>query len=172
MRKILSVLVIMLTMMLQASAQTEENVHTGDNYLVTVEEVVTVKNKTAKQMYDNAILWVNSSFASPKNVIQSREESLGLITIHLCTQNKSGSWLEATLKLQFKDGRYKYSYDNIWLRWDSDLKSLGVEDEPYGKWITHISDIAREKWKSDLLNDLRPYIESMKNGIATTSNDW
>lgn len=163
---------IMIAMVVQVKSQTTNNVYNGANYSVTIEEVVQVKGKTAKQMYNNALLWVNNSFSSPKSVIQSREESLGLITINFCTQNKSGSWLEATLKLQFKDGRYKYTYDNIWLRWDSDLKSLGAQDEPYGKWITHIDDKYKATWKSDLLNDLSPYISSMKNGITSTSNDW
>lgn len=172
MKKILSVLAVLLTVVVQASAQTTDNVQSGANYSVSIEEVVQAKGKTAKQMYDNALLWVNNTFSSPKEVIQSREESLGLITIHFCTQNKSGSWLEATLKLQFKDGRYKYTYDNIWLRWDSDLKSLGAQDEPYGKWITHIDDKYKATWKSDLLKDLSPYISSMKNGIMSTNNDW
>lgn len=163
---------IMIAVVVQANAQTTNNVYNGANYSVTIEEVVQVKGKTAKQMYNNALLWVNNSFSSPKSVIQSREESLGLITINFCTQNKSGSWLDATLKLQFKDGRYKYTYDNIWLRWDSDLKSLGAQDEPYGKWITHIDDKYKSTWKSDLLKDLSPYISSMKNGITSTSNDW
>ena len=163
---------IMIAVVVQAKAQTTNNVYNGTNYSVTIEEVVQVNGKTAKQMYNNALLWVNNSFSSPKSVIQSREESLGLITINFCTQNKSGSWLEATLKLQFKDGRYKYTYDNIWLRWDSDLKSLGAQDEPYGKWITHIDDKYKATWKSDLLKDLSPYISSMKNGITSISNDW
>lgn len=163
---------IMIAVVVQTKAQTINNVHNGANYSVTIEEVVPVKGMTAKQMYSNALLWVNNTFSSPKSVIQSREESLGLITINFCTQNKSGSWLEATLKLQFKDGRYKYTYDNIWLRWDSDLKSLGAQDEPYGKWITHIDDKYKATWKSDLLKDLSPYISSMKNGITSTSNDW
>lgn len=172
MKKFLSVMAIMFAVVLQTNAQTTNNVHNGTNYSVTIEEVVPVKGMDAKQMYNNALLWVNNTFSSPKSVIQSREESLGLITIHLCTQNKSGSWLEATLKLQFKDGRYKYTYDNIWLKWDSDFKPLGAEDEPYGKWITHITDNAKANWKSDLLDYLRPYIMSMKNGIISTNNDW
>ena len=172
MKKILMFMAIMIAVVVQANAQTTNNVYNGANYSVIIEEVVPVKGMTAKQMYNNALLWVNNNFSSPKSVIQSREESLGLITIHLCTQNKSGSWLDATLKLQFKDGRYKYTYDNIWLRWDSDLKSLGAQDEPYGKWITHITDNAKANWKSDLLDDLRPYIMSMKSGINSTENDW
>lgn len=163
---------ILFAVVVQVNAQTIDNVQSGPNYSVTIEEVVQTKGKTAKQMYDNALLWVNNTFSSPKSVIQSREESLGLITIHFCTQNESGSWLEATLKLQFKDGRYKYMYDNIWLRWDSDLKSLGAKDEPYGKWITHMDDKNMATWKSDLLKQLSPYILSMKNGIISTNNDW
>ena len=163
---------IMIAVVVQSNAQTTNNVYNGANYSVIIEEVVPVNGMTAKQMYNNALLWVNNNFSSPKSVIQSREEILGLITIHLRTQNKSGSWLDATLKLQFKDGRYKYTYDNIWLRWDSDLKSLGAQDEPYGKWITHITDNAKANWKSDLLDDLRPYIMSMKSGINSTDNDW
>lgn len=172
MKKILSVMAILFAVVVQVNAQTIDNVQSGPNYSVTIEEVVQTKGKTAKQMYDNALLWVNNTFSSPKSVIQSREESLGLITIHFCTQNESGSWLEATLKLQFKDGRYKYMYDNIWLRWDSDLKSLGAKDEPYGKWITHMDDKNMATWKSDLLKQLSPYILSMKNGIISTNNDW
>ena len=154
MKKILSMLAIMIAVVVQANAQTTDNVQSGANYSVTIEEIVQAKGKTSKQMYDNALLWVNNTFPSPKEVIQSREESLGLITIHFCTQNKSGSWLEATLKLQFKDGRYKYTCDNIWLRWDSDLIALGAKDEPYGKWISHIADKYKATWKSDLLKDL------------------
>ena len=52
------------------------------------------------------------------------------------------------------------------------FKVSRAQDEPYGKWITHITDNAKANWKSDLLDDLRPYIMSMKSGINSTDNDW
>lgn len=159
-----------------ASAQIEENVH-YENGIVTIDEVVQVNGRTQKQMFDNAILWVNEIFANPKSVIKSREETIGLLTLNIMIpQGKDktdpSSWLDVSLKLQFKDGRYKYEISNIWLRWCESFHSYGAKDEKYGDWIVHISSEARATWKSDLLKEIKPIIDSMKSSIISTDNDW
>lgn len=158
------------------SAQTEENVH-YENGIVTIDEVVQANSRTQKQMFDNSILWVNETFANPKSVIKSREETIGLLTLNIMIpQGKDktdpSSWLDVSLKLQFKDGRYKYEISNIWQRWCESFHSYGAKDEKYGDWIAHISSEARATWKSDLLKDIKPVIDNMKSNIMSTSNDW
>lgn len=171
MKKILSVLAIMLAVVMQASAQTIDNIHVGTGFIITLDEVVPVKGKPAKQMYDNAILWVNNTFKSPKTVIQSREDNLHVFTLNFNVGNED-AWIEVTMQVQFKDGRYKYTISNMWMRFCSRFKELGAKDEPYGDWVIHMSDKAKATWKQDLLKELSPYITSMKNEIISTNNDW
>ena len=159
-------------------AQTTNNV-SAINGDIIVEEVVQVQGKKSQELYSNALAWISSSFSNPNSVIKNKEKEIGIINLKFIvinggTSSDPTSWLDLSLKLQFKDGRYKYTFSNIWLRWCDSFHSYGAKDEPYYDYITRPSyTLSMEESKRNLLKDLNNTISGMKRYISTPmDNDW
>ena len=173
-------LVIMLLAVIEVgvNAQTTSNVSIVGNDII-VDEVVSVNGKKAQDLYLNALAWISDAFSNPNAVIKSKEKELGIINLKFIVVNGGDasdptSWLDLSLKLQFKDGRYKYTFSNIWLRWCDSFHSYGAKDEPYYDYITRPSyTLSMEESKRNLLKDLNNTISGMKRYISTPmDNDW
>lgn len=152
-----------------AKAQTKENVTKIDG-IITISEVVTVENTTADEIYNSVLLWVNSTYNSPKTVIQNQDKEIGLVTIKAKKQEGLGLGLEYRLSIQAKDGRYKYTINNIMRRIEPNSVSAGiVDDAPLERMVI---ENKIEDWRGWTLNNFKELISSLKKSVASTDNNW
>lgn len=107
---------------------------TSSNYLMkygelVISEVVPVDHKSKDALFQDAIIWINNNFNSPKTVIQTKDSDLGLITLKSIAiqsedyEGRPSQWFTFSLSIQVKDGRYKYEFSN--LEWNWDLSDIG-----------------------------------------------
>lgn len=169
--KKITVLVFACLISVLVKAQTKENVTKVDG-IITISEVVTVENMTADEIYNSVLLWVNSAYNSPKTVIQNQDKEIGLVTIKARKQESEslGFGFEYRLSIQARDGRFKYTINNIIRRINPTSVSAGiVEDAPLEQMVieNRITD-----WQSWSLNIFRELISSLKNTVASTDNTW
>ncbi|MFC7347265.1 DUF4468 domain-containing protein [Chryseobacterium zhengzhouense] len=85
------------------------------------EEVVQAEGLSAKQLYDNAILWAANNYKSSNDVIQVKDSENFIILGKGSYKYKPDffmahvpaiGWIRHTFKISCKDGRYKYEiYD-------------------------------------------------------------
>jgi len=86
--------------------------------------VINVEGKTAKQLYDNALKFINKSYKNPSEVIKGNTESeyLKFVTHDpdFLTLKSLGMTLiwggSYTTELSFKDGKVKYEIINLEMR--------------------------------------------------------
>ena len=154
-----------------ANAQTKENVTKVDG-IITISEVVTAENMTADEIYNSVLLWVNSAYNSPKTVIQNQDKELGLVIIKARKQESEsiGLGFEYSLSIQARDGRFKYTINNIVRRINTNSISAGiVEDAPLEQMVI---ENRIEDWRSWSLNIFSELISSLKKSIVSTDNNW
>jgi hypothetical protein len=93
-----------------------------DSKLITYKEVVTVPG-TPAELFNRAIEWINKEYKNPVDATKVRDQASGVIEIiHRIeiTRVEQGATLLAgrvdyTMKLEMKDGRYRYTITNfIW----------------------------------------------------------
>lgn len=87
------------------------------------EEVVQADGLSAKQLYDNAILWTANEYKSSNDVIQVKDSENFVVLGKGSFKYNPGffmahvpaiGWVRHTFKISCKDGRYKYEiYDFI-----------------------------------------------------------
>jgi hypothetical protein len=133
---------------------------------VVIKEVVTVEGKSKSALYQDALLWVNSAFKSPKTVIQTKDADLGLIALksmlvkEAYDDNHPLDWYDFDLTIQIKDGRYKYEFSN--LVWKVNIESVGLYKE---------SPIEALKTQEDV-DRFIPIIANLKEQMAKPEEDW
>ena len=167
--KKITVLVFACLISVFAKAQTKENVTKIDG-IITISEVVVVENTTADEIYNSVLLWVNSTYNSPKTVIQNQDKELGLVTIKAKKDEGLGLGIEYRLSIQAKDGRYKYTLNNIMRRIEPNSVSAGiVDDAPLERMVI---ENRIEDWQGWTLDIFRELISSLKKSVASTDNNW
>ncbi len=86
------------------------------------EEVVQADGLSAKQLYDNAILWAANEYRSSNDVIQVKDPDNFIILGKGTYKYNPGffmahvpaiGWIHHTFKISCKDGRYKYEFYNF-----------------------------------------------------------
>jgi len=146
---------------------------------VEYSEVVKVEG-TASELYTRALMWINSFFKNAGDVTKVRDESNGIIsgTHRIQLMNKladttktiAGGLVQYDFKLEFKDGRYKYTIN--------DFASKEMSKQPIEKWLNpkdpsftsntrfHLEQV--DKFTKDL-------IASLKKGMqpkVIVKDDW
>lgn len=83
------------------------------------EEVVQAEGLTAKQLYDNALIWAANEYKSSNDVIQVKDPENFVILGKGAYKYKPDffmahvpaiGWIRHTFKITCKDGRYKYEF--------------------------------------------------------------
>ena len=168
--KKISILVFACIISVFAKAQAKENVTKVDG-IITISEVVTAENMTADEIYNSVLLWVNSAYNSPKTVIQNQDKELGLVIIKARKQITDDMGLEYSLSIQARDGRFRYTLNNIIRRVNpySSLLAGIVEDAPIEQMVIENSI---EDWQGWTLNNFIELLSSLKNTIVSTDNNW
>lgn len=122
-------------------------------------EVVNVDSVSADKLYSNAKIFIVHAFKSGKDVTQLNDDNtktvIGKANMHLIVSGLIGSaidkWVNYTVTIQCKDGRYKYSFSDFVLEMiGTQYRGSGsLDDEKiikgmltkkqYGQMITKVS---------------------------------
>lgn len=160
-----------------------------DNGKVVYSEVVKVDSTlTADQLFKNAKIWLIDAFKSAKDVIQTESQSDHLLVAKGFNNRSHNQIVNGkiwfTLKLETKDGRYRYSiYDLIYEYSGTLLQTTVHETTPYESWVNldlHKRNNPKQQEKvNELLiefskkvnDDFVSLVESLKANIIK-SQDW
>lgn len=135
--------------------------------LITYKEVVTTTG-TPAELFNRAISWVNKQYKNPVDATKVRDQASGVIEIlHRIelTKTEQGAALKAgmvdySMKLEMKDGRYRYTITNFTLK--------AVSRQPIEQWMDK-SNAAYMPGYDDYLKQVDDFtlklIESLKAGM-------
>lgn len=148
----------------------EEN---SDNYYY--EGVVPVEGVTKEEMFKRAKAWLLSKYRTDDNNIESNEsESSILNTITFKIKESAVFWpalVNCKVDLKFKDGKYKFRFDNILIKM---LSPSNIPAEPYGT-----EKIFSKKFTTHVMNEINlnlpavaADLENAIKGAGSTKDDW
>lgn len=87
------------------------------NGKITFQDVRQLPERSKDEMYLAAISWVNSYFENSKAVIQSKDKNAGRLILKgnflVHTNRLYHGRAEFILTLEFKEGRYRYTFTNF-----------------------------------------------------------
>ncbi|MEO7174640.1 MAG: DUF4468 domain-containing protein, partial [Saprospiraceae bacterium] len=105
-----------------AQVQDSVTIPINDSGLAEYSEIVLIDSASKDDLYLIALEWVNKTYKSGKNVIQSNDKDDGIIIGKAVTQTliynnsgikKDGGYFSYTICIYCKDNRFKYVIDNI-----------------------------------------------------------
>jgi hypothetical protein len=139
-----------------------------DTKLITYQEVVKVEG-TSKELFSRAIDWINLNYKNPADVTKVRDPQSGLIEIlhriELERTDKQDTKIDAgiiiyTMKLELKDGRYRYTITDLNLKQSSKF--------PIERWLDKKDKAYNPNWNlylAQLDKQVKTLIESLKKGM-------
>lgn len=172
------IIIILFAAMISVSAfaqvTTLQNILKSKDGKYVFEEVVSVPEATASQLYGKAKLFFANTFNSSKSVIQSDDPGNTTIIgkgsiVNKEDQGYGGIYFNFTLKIQTKDGKYRYTISDIVLDMTglAPMKSTIEESIERGtqKGLSK-TDAAKSYYEK-----FSPLIEKMKQQITISSDD-
>lgn len=179
----LTVLLLGLASMAFSQKQTVD----PDTKLITYSEVIEVPNVTKDELFLRANTWLSRAFKSAKAVIDFQDKEAGkiiakgnvsaIIKVPLVGKQEAGI-INLTITIQTKDGKYKYTVDNL-----QHSKPLGTP----GTWAS-IGPLEQEKakagmmvrpsqgeWKDlkeDTFKTIEGMVEDLKKSMGKTEKDF
>lgn len=189
MKKIL--LLILLLPVFSNAQNLIEEIFPMQNGKIIYQAVISVDTTmTANDIYSNAREWIINIFKSSKDVIQLDDKEDNIIIGkgyidkgHNPLVSNPKNWF--TIKIEAKDGRYRYSIYDFIYEFDVHFMSANNHyNEPLEKWgDTSKVEINNPKKKEKALNQLRVYyseldaeikllISSLESGIVSKKSDW
>jgi hypothetical protein len=135
--------------------------------LITYKEVVQEAG-TKLELFNRAIEWINKTYKNPADVTKVREPETGLIElihrIELTYDEKgvtrSGGIIDYLLRIELKEGRYRYTFTNFNLKQASRV--------PIEKWMDKTNKAYSPSWDDYLFQvdkATRELIDSLKKGM-------
>ncbi|MBK7212328.1 MAG: DUF4468 domain-containing protein [Bacteroidales bacterium] len=149
-----------------------------DTKLITYKEVVQQAG-TKLDLFNRAVEWINKNYKNPADVTKVRNPETGLIElihrIELSYDEKgvsrSAGIVDYTLRLELKEGRYRYTFTNFNLKQASRV--------PIEKWLDKSDKAYIPAWDNYLAQVdayTKTLIESLKKGMeppaVKKSDDW
>jgi hypothetical protein len=128
---------LIITFLITQYAYSQRNYDSTKNEL-TYSEVVQSPNTNVKELYSNIYEWFAKTYNSANNVIQLNDKENGkiigkggftIIPIHQWGNIKTPQtfFVNYTLTVQIKDGRFKYDFSNITVRPIQSTATFGIE---------------------------------------------
>lgn len=191
MKNLITLLLAIIPAVVFAQDPIMDNFPTKDSLIMYTEVVQVDSTMTADQLYINAKKWLADAFKSSKAVIDTDDKEAKLIIAksyiekgHIKFISNPKNWF--ILKIEMKDGRYRYSLYDI--RYEFDVHAgAGVSshiDMPLEQWMKP-SDKPMSKNKRNKINtrlgnyckeldaEFKDVITSLKSGmIKTEDEDW
>jgi len=166
----------------------EDNFPT-ENGLIKYSEIVQVNSTlTSNDLYLNAKNWLVEAFKSSTDVIQTDDKDKKLLVGkgfvskgHNVNVTNPKNWF--IIKIEMKDGRYKYSLYDITYEFDVYYGGQSLHTEkPFEEWMKPsdkpMSDKKRQKiddelnkYCKELDSEFRAVINSMKTSMNKINND-
>jgi hypothetical protein len=139
-----------------------------DTKLITYQEVINVPG-TVKDLYSRAIDWINVNYKNPDDATKVRDPQTGYIEIlhriDLERTDKQDTKIAAgiivyTLKLELKEGRYRYTITDLNLKQSSKF--------PIERWLDKKDKAYNPNWNlylAQMDKQFKTLIESLKKGM-------
>lgn len=157
-----------------AQETTLDNILKSKDGKYVFEEIVSVPDATASQLYGKAKLFFANTFNSSKSVIQSDDPSnttiIGKgIIVNKEDQGYGGIYFNFTLQIQTKDGKYRYTISDIVLNMTglAPMKSTIEESIERGT----LKGLSKTDAAKSYYEDFSPLIEKMKQQITISNDD-
>lgn len=152
---------------------------------ISYTEVVKIDSTSEEILYSRAKIWITNIFNSAKDVIQLDSKEDGIIickgSLKAHGLNRGGrdmsvGYVHFTMKLSFKDNKYKYEFTDFIHDGIDQFYGGNLEDlEPKG----YMSGMGYHKmiWDGVRQNtdiDIKQMIKQLNNGMTTNANksDW
>lgn len=176
MKKILSLLIGIIPCLIFGQDFIGDNFPT-ENGLIKYTDVVQVDSSlTSDYLYLNAKNWLVDAFKSSKAVIQTDDKDLKIIIVksfiskgHNAYVTNPKKWF--TLKLEIKDGRYRYTLYDI--RYEFDLNVMGQisrTDIPFEQWLKPSDKQMSDKKRQQVNDSLNKYCIELNDEFVTIIN--
>ena len=139
----------------------------ADTKLITYKEIVQVTGSKT-DLYNRALEWINTEYKNPLDVTRVKNVANGVIElvhrIEIYKTDKdvkrSAGTVDYTLKLEIKDGRYRYNFNNFLLH---DVSKMPIE-----KWLDKTDkkyDPVFEQYLQQVDARVKEIITSLKSGM-------
>ena len=147
---------------------------------IKYQEVVEAEGKSVKLFY-RAITWMNNHWDNARGMIKKQDKVNGVLKAHVRFDIKKytedgdleerAGRMGYVLKMEFKDGRYRYTI--------TDLQLLKKSKYPLERWINPENtyyDQRDEEVLQIIANEMKEVIKSMKKGMTKEKvqkdDDW
>jgi len=175
---VITVFVVLFVFIHTGFAQTYVVPVDEDSKLITYKEVVTQEGDVPK-LYNTAIAWVNANYENPTEATRVRDVEDGKLEIRhrfkIFNTDKKGVKTDAyvinyTLKLEFKPGKYRYTF--------TDFTVAAVSKYPLERWLDKKDPQytpACEDYLAQINNTVNELIASLKKGMVPKvikKDDW
>jgi len=142
-------------------------------------EIITVDGKTAQQLYTSAREWFAKTFVSANDVIQMEDPTSGKIigkgSSHISESYIAGKGVGSffttidwypnyTLKIEVKDGRYKYELTDIKINSKSEA---GTTEIPFADYLAKIDEYKNGSDPEWLMANPSPELKGFKINKST-----
>lgn len=161
------------------TADLRTNTETGLAEWTSVEDM---PGLSKDELYDRAMAWINTFYSNPAGMLKVQDKTKGEIEgktrIRLNNKDKKGvvtpggGFVDYTIKLYFKEGKYKYEITRVhWVqssyydvsRW-LDKNQANYNEVNYNYYLQQVTD-----YMDDLENSL---VTGMKKSTAKPKSDW
>lgn len=158
-----------------------------DTKLITYSEVVEVPNVSKDELYLRANTWLSRAFKSAKAVIDVQDKEAGkiiakgnittIIKVPLVGKQDAGA-VEMTITLQTKDGKYKYTVDNLQHSKPNNTPgnwaSIGPLEQEKAKagMMVRPSNSEWKDLKEDAFKTIEGMVEDLKKAMQKADKDF
>ncbi|HNX44470.1 MAG TPA: DUF4468 domain-containing protein [Bacteroidales bacterium] len=138
-----------------------------DTKLITYKEVVN-QTGSKRALFDRAVEWLPKQYVNPVDATKVRNPETGIIEIRHRFDvtyeekgiQKSAYSIDYTMRLEFKDGRYRYIISNFLMH--------DVSRAPVERWMNKSDKSYTPVWDQYLIQldqEVKKLIESLKQGM-------
>ncbi len=186
MKKAAFLLLVTIAASLSVTAQKNKEIQWPDlpideeSQLITYTDVVQLDGVAAGDLYDRFMKWFNDEFKNPAEKLRNSDKDGGeveaLLRHRIYNKDKKGNQAsdagltQFTLKVMFRDGRYKYTV--------TDLNHKRMSYFALEQWMDADDEMAEKHadYLAQVDTEIRRMIDGMKTGVADSGEkkeeDW
>jgi hypothetical protein len=145
---------------------------------ITYQEVVTMEGGVPAKMYNQCMAWINSFYTNPADATRVRDPENARIDIRHRIQlynvdknglKTNGELVQYDLALEFKEGRYRYTFTNF--------NVIRTSKFPLERWLDHndpaytpVCDTYIQQVDAEVKNIIKSLKEGMKPKVVKQDN--
>lgn len=188
--KNLFLLLLILNFSANAQDFTEFELPINDDGIVTFSDVVKIPGATTESLYSSGREWFVTTFKSADDVLQMDDRTAGKLIGKAYSEIPVGSGISATttrlyytVKLYFKEGRYKYEFTDLYYLAYANQYNTNPQNTPVESIII---DYLKKKngkvrtlnaqYKTETVKTMKRMIENIRMAIAKETaaddDDW